>query len=54
MCISMQNGLTAVMIAAEWGSSLIMKQLIVEHNANLNLQNNVRLVVDSMQASMHA
>jgi ankyrin repeat protein len=35
------NGLTAVMIAAEWGSSLIMKQLIVEHNANLNLQNNL-------------
>jgi serine/threonine-protein phosphatase 6 regulatory ankyrin repeat subunit B len=34
------NGVTAVMIAAEYGSPLIMRQLVVEHNANLNLQDN--------------
>ena len=39
----MQNGVTAVMIAAERGSPLIIRQLVVKHNANLNLQDNVRL-----------
>ena len=38
----MQSGVTAVMITAEWGSSHIMKQLVVEHNANLNLQDKVK------------
>ena len=35
--------MTAVMIAAERGSPIVMRQLVVEHNANLNLQDNVRL-----------
>ena len=39
-----QEGETAVMLAAERGKSESL-QLLLEANANLNLQNNVRLVM---------